>query len=56
MWGQRRHTLASRLTIVSTLDLGNSWKGRADIACGRRVDEVDEMEVTGSNSGKWVFG
>lgn len=56
MWGQRRHTLASRLTIVSTLDLGNSWKGRADIACGCRVDEVDEMEVTGSNSGKWVFG
>lgn len=54
MWGQRRHTLASRLTIVSTLDLGNSWKGRADIACGCRVDEVDEM--TGSNSGKWVFG
>lgn len=47
MWGQRQHTLASRLTIVSTLDLGNSWKGRADIARGCRVDEVDEMEVTG---------
>lgn len=56
VWGQRQHTLASRLTIVSTLDLGNSWKGRADIARGCRVDEVDEMEVTGSNSGKWVFG